>query len=101
MTRLVDRLFDAYHSDTFREKWYVVDKNINEWTVWESGPFISIRSDHHKKGDGIKPVEKKTVKQVANGCSQTWTTTATADRINLIVRRHAIAQFAKKPVPTF
>lgn len=90
-----------YHRDTFREKWYVIDKNENEWTVWESGLFIGWRSDNHKKGEGIKPIEEKFVRQTANGCSQMWKITATADRINLVVRRHSISKFAKKPVPTF
>ena len=29
-----------YHSDTYREKWYVIDKNENKWTIWESDLYL-------------------------------------------------------------
>ena len=99
-TTAIERIRD-HHRDTLTEKWYVVDKNKKRWTIWESNLFIGWRSNNHKSGDGIKPVESKTVRRIANGCSHMRTTTATADGINLIVRKHWTTKLVNKPVPTF
>lgn len=79
----------------YTKSWYLVDKNKEEWPVYELANLYGIR-----KEKGVEPVWVESQQKLQNGCSHIRVLTAVADGVNLKLRHHYVRTLVKDK-PTF